>query len=223
MKKTTAILFAAAMLVAQLAAAQMMGGNGGHMHGVNPGNGMGGGSGMGGTGMGIGMGTVMGQALTVGADGTVYLVRTTQSTGSTTVARQLTAIRPSGVVAWSAPIDTGMTRVKLSGDLVLVSNGGDMGMNGTMNGGGMNGGTTNDDTHGSLVAYSATAGSQQWKIDIDGFVAALEPFSGGTYVSVVKPNFASNGTGMNGGTVMSRTLLAVGPNGNVLWTVSLNQ
>jgi PQQ-like domain len=235
MKLTRTVVFCAAtLLVAQLATAQMMGGGhgttggsggsgtsgGGMMGGGSTGGGMtGGGMGNGMTGTGFGlMGGAMGQALTVGSDGVVYTLRTTTATGSSVPAVQVVAIRPSGTVAWSASVDGGMTRVKLSGNVLLIADGGeDMGMN--------NGTATDDNGKSRLVGLSAASGSVQWTVDLDGFVSSLEPFSGGTYVIIVKGDFANGGmTGTTGGqNGMTRTLLAVGPDGKILWSLPLSQ
>jgi PQQ-like domain len=175
------------------------------------------GTGMTGSGFGA-MGGAMGQALTVGSDGVVYTLRTTAATGSSLPAVQVVAIRPSGTIAWNASVDGGMTRVKLSGNVLLIANGGeDMGMN--------NGTGTNDDGKSQLLGLSAASGSVQWTVNLDGFVSSLEPFSGGTYVIIVKGDFANGGmTGNTGSTNgMTRTLLAVGPDGKILWSVPLSQ
>lgn len=215
MKVTKAVVFfAATLLVAQLATAQMMG-SGGHGTSGSNGGGMTG-SGMTGTGFGL-MGGAMGQALTVGSDGVVYTLRTTGATGSSVPAVQVIAIRPSGTVAWSASVDGGMTRVKLSGNVLLIANGGeDMGMNNRT-------ATANDDKS-QLVALSTASGSVQWTLDVDGFVSSLEPLSGGTYVIVVKGDFANGGMAGNVGSTngMTRTLSAVGPDGKILWSLPLS-
>lgn len=209
----------AAILVAQLATAQMMGG--GH-HGGSGGSGGTNGGGMNGGGMtGGGMtggtfASMMGQGMTVGSDGVVYTLRATTGSGTASPAIALLAVRPSGAIAWSTAVDGRTTRVKLSGDLLLVASGAeDMGMDN---------GTSSVDHSSELVALSPASGSVQWKLDVDGFVMSLEPFAGGTYVSVAS-GFGSGG--MNGGTAsmngLVRTLLAVGPDGRVLWTVRLSQ
>ncbi len=220
MKNTrVTFLFLATVLVAQLATAQMMGG--GH-HGGSGGSGGMNGGGMTGGGMtGGGMsggnfGSMMGQGVTVGSDGVVYTLRTRAGSGTASPAVEVVAIRPSGTIAWSTAVDDGTTRVKVSGNLLLVASGAeDMGMDS---------GTSNDDENSELVALSTASGSVQWKLDIDGFVTSLEPFAGGTYISVAS-GFGNGG--MNGGTGgmsgLTRTLLAVGPDGKVLWTVQLSK
>ncbi len=226
----TVVLLTAAVLVAQLAAAQT---TSSRHHSTNSGGMMGGGStgggmnGNNGTGSGMGgayglMGGAMGQALTVGSDGVAYTLRSTSPSGTTTPAIEVVAIRPSGTVAWSANVDGGMTRVKLSGNLLLIANGGEgIGM--------QNGTTSNDHETSQLVALSTASGSVQWTLALDGFASTLEPFSGGTYVTVIKGDFSNmNGAngGMNGTTGtpnnMTRTLVAVSTDGKVLWSVSLS-
>jgi outer membrane protein assembly factor BamB len=218
------IAFASSLLVAQIATAQMMGGgSGGNRHGSSPSTGSGGmnGSGsMNGFGMNGGMEDgfgAMGQALTVGTDGVVYTQRVT-TVASQTPSLEVTAIRPTGTVAWTAKLDGGMGRLELSGNLVLVASGdGDMEMNG---------GTQAADDESQLIALSAASGSVQWKLDIDGFVTALEPFSGGTYVLIAKHDATNAGTGMhdgaNGTASMKRTVAAIDNTGKVLWSLDLN-
>lgn len=76
------------------------------------------------------------------------------------------------------------------------------------------------------MALSTASGSVQWKLDLDGFVTALEPFSGGTYVLLAKHDATNAGTGMygasNGTTPMNRTVAAIDNSGKVLWSVNLN-
>jgi hypothetical protein len=234
MKLTRTVVFCAAMLlVAQLTTAQMMGGGhgttggsggsgtsgGGMIGGGTNGGGMtGGGMGNGMTGAEFGlMGGAMGQALTVGTDGVVYTQRVTTVAGQAS-SFEVVAIRPSGTVAWSAKRDGGMSRLQLSGNLVLVASG-----NGDS---GLNGGTQAAADKSQLVALSAASGSVQWKLDVDGFVTALEPFSGGTYVLLAKHDATNAGTGMygasNGATSMKRTVAAIDNTGKVLWSLDLN-
>lgn len=113
-----------------------------------------------------------------------------------------------------------MSRLELSGNLVLVASGsGDSDM-------GMNGGTQASDDKSQILALSAASGSVQWKLDLDGFVTALEPFSGGTYVLLAKYDATNGGTGMygrsNGTTPMKRTVAAIDNSGKVRWSVNLN-
>lgn len=71
-----------------------------------------------------------GDTFTVGTDEVVYTQRVTAVAGQTS-SLEVVAIRPSGTVAWTAKLDGGVSRLGLSGNLVLVASGnGDMGMNG---------------------------------------------------------------------------------------------
>lgn len=214
MKRTRiTMLLATTLLVAQIAAAQMMGGSGNN-HGSTPPTGSGNPAG----GMNLGMGDGMGQALTVGSDGAVYMLRTSTTTTSTQFPSvEVVAIRPSGTIAWTAKLDGRMNRLELSGNLVLVSSGdGDMGLrNGSS-------GTTDDASR--LVALSSTSGLVQWQTDLDGFVAAIEPFSGGVYALLVQRDGTSRGNGMRNGPTMSmkRSVAAIDNAGKVLWKFDLN-
>lgn len=214
------IAFASSLLVAQIATAQMMGGGSSGNHGSSPSNGSSGMNGSGGmnssSGMNGGMGDgfgAMGQALTVGTDGVVYTQRVTTVAGQTS-SLEVVAIRSTGTVAWTAKLDGGMSRLKLSGNLVLVAGG-----NGDM---GMNGGNDAAGDKSQLVALSAASGSVQWKLDLDSFVAAVEPFAGGTYVLLAKNDTTNAGHGTSGTTSMKRTVAAVDNSGKVLWSYDLN-
>lgn len=216
------ITLAATLLVAQFAAAQMMGGSGNHNGGSSGGNNGGMNGGMSGGGMNGGdrmgsMGAGMGQSLIVGSDGVLYTLRISAAT-TTQAAVDVVAIRPAGTQAWSAKVDGRMTRLELSGALVLVATGsGDMGMDGSFDG---------DDDASKLVALSVASGSIQWSVDLDGRVASLEPFSGGVYVLLVRHDGTNTGSGMhngsNGARLVKRSVAAIDNAGKVLWTIGLN-
>jgi hypothetical protein len=221
------IALAATLLVAQFATAQMMGGSGNHHGGSSGGNnggnngGMNGG--MNGGGMNAGdmmgsMGAGMGQSLIVGSDGVLYTLRTSAASTSQAPAVDVVAIRPAGTQAWSAKVDGRMTRLELTGTLVLLATGsGDMGMDGSFEG---------DDDASRLVALSVASGSVQWTAALDGHVASLEPFSGGVYVLLMRHDGTNSGNGMhngsNGTTLMKRSVAAIDNAGKVLWTIDLN-
>lgn len=216
------IVIASSLLVAQIAAAQMMGGSGNHQGSApsygsnNPTGSMNGG--MNGGSMDGDMGGGMGRSLIVGSDGVVYTLRTSTTTTSQLSSVEVVAIRPSGTTAWTARFDGVMNRLQLSGNLLLVSSG-DMNM-------GMNGGNRNAVDSSSLVALSAASGSVQWQADLDGFVAAIEPFSGGVYALIVRQNGTNGGNGMHNGsnrtTSMTRLVVAFDNAGKVLWKLDLN-
>lgn len=229
MKSTKVMITLATLLVANIAAAQMMGGGSSNHHGTPPSNGgstsggMNGGGmnggGMNGASMMGGMGFGMGQSLTVDKDGVAYTLRTSTTTTQQTPSVDVIAIRPTGTIAWSKKIDGWMTRLELSANLVLVASGsGDMGMDGNL---------SDDDDASVLYALSAASGDVQWKADLDGYVMAMEPFSGGTYVLVVKHDGSGTGSdmhnGSNGTTMsMDRSLAAIDNAGKLLWSIDLN-
>ena len=218
MKRITTILFfTLVLLVASVASAQMMGGGNHNGSGGTPSNGQNG-------GMNGGMGDVAGmgnhRGLIVGADGTVFTVRISNPTTTQAATFEVVAVRPSGAIGWTASVNAGMTFIELSGNNLLVTtspHGFDMGY-----------GQTPTATSSSLVALSTASGSVQWTLQLDGFAFDIEPFAGGTYVTVAKPAQSSNSGGMHGGTGTTtsygaRTLVAVGNDGKVLWSVPLNK
>lgn len=207
-----ALALVSAMLVAQIAAAQMMGGGGGGYHGGTPSTGGVPFGGMTGARGNAGMGAGAGQLLTVGPDGVTYTLRTIAATTDVPASFELVAVRPTGTIAWATKIETRMTRVELAGDLVILATGN--GEPGT----GMHRWTSDDEVTSQLVAISATSGSVQWTLALDGFPIAIEPFSGGIYALVADHDAAYQpGTG-----TQNRALLAIDPSGKVLWTLELN-
>lgn len=215
MKRTTTILFfTLVLLVAGVANAQMMGGGGNH---YGSGGSYGQNGGMGDLPGMVGMGNHRG--LIVGTDGSVYSVRVSNLAATRTPAFEVVAVRPSGAIGWTASVGPGMTFIELSGSNLLVTTsprGFDMGY-----------GQIPATASSTLVALSTASGSVQWTLQLDGFAFDIEPFAGGTYVTVVKPVQASNNFGgMHGGTGTisygSRTLVAVGNDGRVLWSIPLN-
>lgn len=201
------IALASSLLVAQIAAAQMMGG--GRHPGSSPSNGNNPTGGMNGGNMMGDMAGGMGQSLTIGTDGVAYTLRTSATTTTQSSTVEVVAIRPTGTVAWTTEIEGRMTRLELSGNLVLVASGsGDMGMDGWND--------TEGDAASRLIALSAASGSVQWQLDLDGHVGALEPFSGGVYALVVRHD------GSNRSILMKRSLAAIDNAGKVLWTIDLN-
>lgn len=220
MKSTKGMITLATLLVANIAAAQMMGG--GSHHGTPPSNGGSTSGGMNGGGMnGVGvmgaMGSGMGRSLIVDKDGVAYTLSTSTTTTQQAPSVDVIAIRPAGTIAWNRKIDGRLTRLELSGNFVLVASGsGDMGMNGD---------DAEDVDASVLYALSASSGEIQWKVDLDGIVSAIEPFSGGTYIVVVKHDGVGAGSNMqngsNGTTSMDRSIAAIDNDGKVLWSIDL--
>jgi len=216
MRSTKSILFLTlvTLLVATVANAQMTGG-GRHFAGT-PGNGQYGW--LDGAMRAMGMGSHRG--LIVGPDGTAYVVRVSNPTSTQAVAFEVVAVRPSGAIGWTASVDAGMSFIELSGDHLLVTTS-PYGLDSTY-------GQTPASFSSKVVALSTSSGSIQWTLPIDGIAFDLEAFAGGTYMTVVKVAQSPASGGMHrGGTGQvsygTRTLLAIGPDGKVLWSVSLNK
>jgi outer membrane protein assembly factor BamB len=210
------------MLVAQVAAAQMMGGGRGHhgsspSSGSNPSGGMMGGMGRG--GMMNGMGGGMGQMLTVGPDGVAYTLRVSAATTEEDPSFDVVAIRPAGTIAWTTTIKGVATLLELSGNVVLVATGsGGMGMS--------RGTDTAEAGSFRLTALDAATGSSRWQLDLDGLAAAIEPFPGGVYAVIVRQDGTGVGDGMhdgsNGTILMKRSVAAIDDAGELLWSINLN-
>jgi hypothetical protein len=140
----------------------------------------------------------------VGSDGTVYVVKASSTTnGTTTVTRQVVAIRSTGTTAFTVTLPTGARDLELSGSNLLTVT------ESSTTGGGI---TTITST---ITAISTNSGATAWTRTIDGRIGELTPFSGGTYVFVTKPATTSGGSA-------THSLVAVGSDGTVLWTVSLD-
>lgn len=203
-KRVMNVLFAF-VLFPVIASAQMTGSGGNHRGdgpASPPSNGMHDGNDL----MGGAMGNDRG--LIVGTDGTLYTVRVTNpAAGPSSATVEIVAVRPNGLIGWTSTVSAGMTRIELSGNQLLV----------TTSPHGFGAGTINTTTSSTLVALSAMSGSEQWRLPLDGFAADVEPFSGGTYVIVFKPGSRQSLAGS------TRTLVAIGTDGKVLWSVPLTK
>lgn len=148
-------------------------------------------------GFGQGDGFGPGGDLLVGSDGTVYLAKTTGSSGSYTTT--VTAVRSTGTTAWTATLPSGAHRFVLSGtNLITASE------------------TKNSDGTftSTITAISTSSGSTAWTKTFSGRADVAGTFNGGTYVVVVVPATTSGGTA-------TRSLVALGNDGSTLWTISI--
>jgi len=139
-----------------------------------------------------GPGPDFGGGAIVGSDGTIYI--TSESSSNETV----TAISSTGAKKWTATL-TAHARLLLSdGNLLQASE------------------TRNSDGTftTTLTAISTASGSTAWTKTVSGRITELIPFNGGTYAFVVLPATTSGGTA-------TRSLVAYGNDGSVLWTVAL--
>jgi hypothetical protein len=136
--------------------------------------------------------------LIVGSDGTVFLIQPSSTSTSAAPSFTVKAIRSSGSTAWTATFN-GPGHLELSGsNLLQVSST-----------------TASDGTVSSTItAISAASGTVAWTRTLSGRVQELRPFSGGTYAVAVVPAATSGGTA-------TRSLVAIGNDGSVLWTVSI--
>ena len=134
----------------------------------------------------------------VGSDGTIYLTSVTVDTATRTSSTKVTAVRSTGTVAWTATV-ANARGFELSGsNLITVTET-----------------TASDHTVSStLTALSTNSGAVAWTRTLAGRAGQLTPFSGGTYVFVVVPPATSGGTA-------TRSLVAIGNDGSVTWTLSL--
>src|SRR5438552_13236847 len=134
----------------------------------------------------------------VASNGTIFVTSSTIDTGTRTSTTTIKAINSSGAMLWSASLSN-IGRLELSGSNLIATNVT----------------TASDGTVSTtLTAISSSSGSVAWTRNLNGRVTSLEPFSAGTYAIVVVPATTSGGSA-------SRSLVAIGSDGSVLWTVSL--
>jgi len=127
----------------------------------------------------------------VGSDGTIYLSAVTVDTTANTASTKITAVRPSGAIAWTATLPVG-AHLTLSGANLIAQSSTRSSADSAV--------TT------TLTAISTASGATVWTKTITGRVD-LEPFNGGTYA------FVNNGT--------SRSLVGIGNDGSTLFTLAL--
>lgn len=134
----------------------------------------------------------------VASNGTIFITSSTIDTGTRTSTTTIKAISSSGSLMWTATL-TNAGRLELSdGNLIAT-----------------NVTTASDGTVSTtLTAISTSSGSVAWTRTLNGRVTFLEPFSAGTYAVVVVPATTSSGSA-------TRSLVAIGNDGTVLWTLSL--
>ena len=134
--------------------------------------------------------------LTIGSDGTVYLtsVSVTNNVATTTIK----AVRSTGTVAWTASVP-GRVHPEISdGNLLYVTET-----------------TAADGTLTSTInAINTTTGAAAWARALGGRIGDIHPFNGGTYVVQMTASTTA-------GTAPTRTLVALGNDGSILWTLNL--
>ncbi|MGK2859254.1 MAG: hypothetical protein ACSLFQ_18795 [Thermoanaerobaculia bacterium] len=185
------------------------GGSNGSGSGMGPANGGGNGNGQGGNGMaGI-------PDIVVVADGTAFLVRhlATDPVGQF----EVVAIRTSGAIGWTYKLPTlGIASLVLSDtNVVAVQSGLGLGSQGTPP-------ATPDAAVTKLTALSQASGGFIWTLDVAGKLFDVTSFTGGLYLTVVKPVADATGTLVPGDGLGEKLLVAVSNDGVILWTVPLN-
>jgi hypothetical protein len=160
-------------------------------HNGGPGGGPGGGRGD----EGLRDGGPGGGNLLVGSNGTVYIVRESASSADT---YELVGISSTGGTLFTVNIGASRQHFELSGSNLLAVAATES--NGTIS--------------STITARSGSTGAVVWTRTLAGRVHELTPFNGGTYVVVTVPATTSGGTG-------TRSLVALGNDGTVLWTVAL--
>jgi len=137
-------------------------------------------------------------AAIVASNGTVFVTSSVIDTSTQTSTTTIKAINSSGSMIWTATLSNSR-RLELSGSNLISTNQT----------------TASDGTVSTtLTAISTSSGSMAWTRTLSGRVTFLEPFSAGTYAIVVVPATTSGGSA-------TRSLVAIGNDGTVLWTVSL--
>ena len=149
-------------------------------------------------GPGFGPGGDGGRDLIVASNGTVFITDTIFDTSTRTATTTIKAISATGAQLWTATLSNGRG-LTLSGSNLIS----------------LNETNASDGTVSStLTAISTSSGTVAWTRTLSGRVMSLQPFSGGTYAIVVVPAATSGGSA-------TRSLVAIGNDGSVLWTVSL--
>ena len=134
----------------------------------------------------------------VSASGTIFVTGTVIDTSTRTSTTTIKAISSSGALIWTATVSNSRRLVLSGSNLISATET-----------------TASDGTVSTtLTAISTSSGSVAWTRTLSGRVTSLEPFSAGTYAIVVVPATTSGGSA-------SRSLVAIGSDGSVLWTLSL--
>lgn len=178
----------------------------------------------------------------VAPDGTVLVFQPVADPAATTpTGVELVAVTPAGAVAWREPLGFGVHDLALAGNLVVL----------TQTAGTGPGGNSGDlaTATSSVTALQLASGVQAWSTALDGIARSVAPAGDRIYVRVVKPSATStprggtgggmhgggNGGGTRGGSGgggnggsgggqgMNGTfsLVALGLDGQVLWTLPL--
>ena len=135
--------------------------------------------------------------LIVASNGTVFVTRVVTDSATNTASMQIVAITSAGSQAWTATL-ANRGHLTLSGNVLLS----------------VSDSSTSSAVNSTITAINITTGATAWTLSQPGRVMELEPFSGGTYATVVTPAATS-------GAAATRSLIAISGSGTVLWSVSL--
>ncbi|HYR27169.1 MAG TPA: hypothetical protein VEU30_01810 [Thermoanaerobaculia bacterium] len=136
--------------------------------------------------------------LLIADNGTVFVTRTVTDSAAGTATTEIRAISTSGATLWTASLANRGGRLVVSGNnLLSVADA-----------------STATSTASTVTAISIASGATAWTLNVPGRVGELEPFSGGTYATVVTPPATE-------GASATRSLIAISSSGAILWTVNL--
>jgi outer membrane protein assembly factor BamB len=138
-----------------------------------------------------------GGGLIVGSNGTVFVTSVVRDSATDTSSMRIVAITSAGSQAWTATL-ANRGHLTLSGNVLLS----------------VSDSSTGTAVSSTITAINTTTGATAWTLNQAGRVLDLEPFSGGTYATVVTPAAAA-------GAAATRSLVAISSSGTVLWSVSL--
>jgi len=145
-----------------------------------------------------GFGGPAGGHLLIADNGTVFVTRTVTDSAAGTAITEIRAISTSGATLWTASLANRGGRLIVSGNnLLSVADA-----------------STATSTASTVTAISIASGATAWTLDVPGRLGDLEPFSGGTYATVVTPPATE-------GAAATRSLIAISNSGAILWTVNL--
>jgi hypothetical protein len=139
-----------------------------------------------------------GGGVIVADNGTVFVTRLVTDSTAGTTSTQIVAINAAGTTVWSATLSDRRGHLVLSGSNLLS----------------VTDSSTDTAVSSTITAISTATGAQAWTVTLNGRIAELEPFSGGTYAIVIVPAATTGGTA-------TRNLVAISNSGATLWTVAL--
>ena len=171
-----------------------------------------------------------GMDLTVADDGTVFTIRRVADEADVPASNtvEVVAISPTGGTLWTWTSNGGVHQIEIAGNMVLVSS-----MDAELDH--VPGEPQEGMENGSILyALAIHSGAELWQLPFDGRLMNLEPSANVIYAVAIDHDFETGtntdiiprggmhdpGTGQGMG---SAKLFAISLDGNVAWTVSLNE